>query len=64
MSGILHAETHVALLRCGWMNTKSSTLLQDHLQEDRTMESKWASQYGMSEMIRWSNFWKLVSLCV
>ena len=54
MSGLLHAETHVALLRCGWMNTKSSTLLQDHLQEDRTMESKWASQDGVSKMIHYA----------
>ena len=29
-------------------------MLQDHLQEDRTMESKWASQDGVSEMIHYA----------
>ena len=54
MSGILHAETHVALRKCGWTNTRSSTLLQDRLREDRTMESKWASQEGVCETVHYA----------
>ena len=64
MSGILHAETHVALRKCGWTNTRSSTLLQDRLREDRTMESKWASQEGVCETVLLTTAWRLVSLRV
>ena len=37
---LIQPEIHVVLLKCGWMNTKSTIMLQDLQLEESHMESE------------------------